>query len=85
MNERAEILELLRENARYTVADLARMTGLDENDAAEVVEALEARDTPAAVVGRVESGSGVYADGERVQPPDRDPSWAAAERLSEAE
>jgi DNA-binding Lrp family transcriptional regulator len=42
MNERAEILELLRENARYTVADLARMTGLDENDAAEVVEALEA-------------------------------------------
>jgi DNA-binding Lrp family transcriptional regulator len=42
MEERAEILELLRENARYSVADLARMTGLDEEEAAATVEALEA-------------------------------------------
>jgi DNA-binding Lrp family transcriptional regulator len=42
MEERAEILELLRENARYSVADLARMTGLDEAEAAAAVEALEA-------------------------------------------
>jgi len=42
MEERAEILELLRENARYSVADLARMTGLDEAEAAATVEALEA-------------------------------------------
>jgi DNA-binding Lrp family transcriptional regulator len=42
MDERAEILELLRENARYSVADLARMTGLDEEEAAATVEELEA-------------------------------------------
>ena len=42
MDERAEILDLLRENARYSVADLARMTGLDEDEAAAAVEALEA-------------------------------------------
>ena len=42
MDERAEILDLLRENARYSVADLARMTGLDETEAAATVEELEA-------------------------------------------
>jgi len=35
------------------------------------------------VVGTVEAGRGVVVDGERVQPPDRDPSWAAASRLRE--
>ncbi len=52
-------------------------------DADALVDALQRAETPAAVVGRVESGTGVYADGERVRPPDRDPSWAAARRLSE--
>jgi DNA-binding Lrp family transcriptional regulator len=42
MDERAEILDLLRENARYSVADLARMTALDEADVAATIEQLEA-------------------------------------------
>jgi hydrogenase expression/formation protein HypE len=57
------------------------LIAVDPADADAVVSALERRDTPAAAVGRVESGTGVYADGERIRPPDRDPSWAAAERL----
>ncbi|WP_255150295.1 Lrp/AsnC family transcriptional regulator [Halorarius halobius] len=41
MDERDEILELLRENARYSTADLARMTGLDEAAVEDTVAALE--------------------------------------------
>ncbi len=52
-------------------------------DAASVVDALERRGTRAAVVGRVETGSGVVADGKPVEAPSSDPSWAAAERLSD--
>jgi len=37
MDERGEILSLLRENARYSVADMARMTGLDESGVESVV------------------------------------------------
>lgn len=58
------------------------LIAVDPADADAVVDALVGIDTRAAVVGRVESGTGVYADGERVRPPDRDPSWAAAERLA---
>ncbi|PSQ10685.1 Lrp/AsnC family transcriptional regulator [Halobacteriales archaeon QS_5_70_15] len=42
MDERGEILSLLRENARYSVADMARMTGLDESGVESVVADLEA-------------------------------------------
>ena len=42
MDERVEILALLRENARYSVADMARMTGLDEAEVESVVADLEA-------------------------------------------
>lgn len=55
------------------------------NDADAVVAALESRGTPAAVVGRVAAGEGVYVDGERVEAPDADPSWGAAEALSGTE
>ncbi|MFA9504614.1 Lrp/AsnC family transcriptional regulator [Natrinema thermotolerans] len=41
MSER-EVLELLRENARYSAADIARMTDLDENEVAATIEELEA-------------------------------------------
>ncbi|UTF54130.1 Lrp/AsnC family transcriptional regulator [Natronosalvus rutilus] len=41
MSER-EVLELLRENARYETADIARMTDLDEDEVADAIEALEA-------------------------------------------
>ncbi|WP_435125519.1 AIR synthase family protein [Halobaculum sp. D14] len=47
-----------------------------------VVSALTDRGTPAAVVGDVSAGSGVYVDGDRVEPPAEDESWAAYEALS---
>jgi DNA-binding Lrp family transcriptional regulator len=40
-DDRAEVLKLLRENARYSVVDLARMTGRDEAAVEETIEALE--------------------------------------------
>jgi len=42
MDSRDEILTLLRENARYSTADLARQTGLDEDAVESTVESLEA-------------------------------------------
>jgi len=47
-----------------------------------VVAALEARDTPAAVVGEVREGSGVVVDGERTTAPTADASWPVYERLA---
>ncbi|MFP9190522.1 Lrp/AsnC family transcriptional regulator [Natronosalvus vescus] len=41
MSER-EVLELLRENARYDTADIARMTDLEESEVEAAIEALEA-------------------------------------------
>ncbi|MFP8955370.1 Lrp/AsnC family transcriptional regulator [Natrialbaceae archaeon A-CW3] len=41
MSER-EVLELLRENARYETADIARMTDLDESEVTAAIEGLEA-------------------------------------------
>lgn len=48
--------------------------------ATAVVSALEDADIPAADVGVVAEGSGVYFDGEPVEAPTRDPFWAAVER-----
>ena len=42
MNARTELLGLLRENARYSTADLARMTGLDESAVETTIDDLEA-------------------------------------------
>jgi len=41
MSSRREILELLRENARYTTEDIARMTGQSAEDVASTIEELE--------------------------------------------
>lgn len=41
MSER-EVLELLRENARYSEADIARMTDLEEDEVEAAIEELEA-------------------------------------------
>jgi hydrogenase expression/formation protein HypE len=59
------------------------LIAVDPADAEDVVAALETRGTTAAVVGEVTEGKGIFADGERVEPPESDPSWAAAERLTE--
>jgi hydrogenase expression/formation protein HypE len=49
---------------------------------AAVVDALRARGTPAAVVGTVTDGEGVFVDGESLSAPERDPSWAVFERFA---
>ncbi|WP_101297621.1 AIR synthase family protein [Halegenticoccus soli] len=41
-----------------------------------VVDALDARGTPVGVAGAVAEGEGVLVDGERVEHPEVDPSWA---------
>jgi hydrogenase maturation factor len=48
-----------------------------------VLAALEERGTPAARVGRVTEGAGAFVDGERIEAPSVDSSWAAYARLSE--
>jgi len=58
---------------------------VDPNDADAVVDALESQGTPAAVVGYVSEGQGVYVDGERVEAPEADPSWAAYADLADRE
>jgi hydrogenase expression/formation protein HypE len=55
---------------------------VDPADAGSVVAALESGGTPAAVVGHVTEGEGVYVDGERVVPTDGDPSWAVFAELA---
>ena len=52
-------------------------------DTDAVVGALRERGTPAAVVGEVGPGDGVYVDGEPVEHPEVDPSWAVYRALSE--
>ncbi len=42
MDDRRELLELLRENARYSTADLARLLGTDEAAVEAAIEELEA-------------------------------------------
>ena len=51
----------------------------------KIVSALEAEGTPAAVVGRVTTGSGVVVDGDAKTRPTGDASWAVYERLSREE
>ena len=41
MDSRGEILELLRENARYSVEDIARLAGVDEDDVEAAIADLE--------------------------------------------
>lgn len=49
----------------------------------ELVQALTERGTPAAVCGTVEQGAGVTLDGDPVEPPAEDPSWAALAALAD--
>jgi len=50
----------------------------------EVVAALEREGTPVGVAGTVQPDSGVVVDGESIEHPEVDPSWAAYERLADA-
>jgi hydrogenase expression/formation protein HypE len=81
----AAVCSALSVDPWYVTSAGTLLIAVDPADRDAVVGALEGVGTPAAVVGRVESGSGVHVDGTRVRPADRDPSWAAAQRLSDAE
>ena len=60
----------------WQVSSSGTLLATVEADRAEgVVAALEASGTPAAVVGSVRDGDGVYVDGEAVRHPDVDPAW----------
>jgi hydrogenase maturation factor len=48
-----------------------------------VLDALESEGIPAAEVGEVRDGEGVFVDGERAEKPDADPSWAVFEEYAE--
>jgi hydrogenase expression/formation protein HypE len=50
-------------------------------DADAVVAALDERGTPAAAIGTVTTGEGVFLDGEPVTAPATDASWAAMAEL----
>ncbi len=65
---------------RATTAGSLVLT-VEEDSVAAVRAALEARGTPVAVAGRVESGAGVVFDGKESSPPDGDSSWPVYERL----
>jgi len=41
MNSRVEVLEVLRENARYSVEDIARQTGTDPEEVEAIITTLE--------------------------------------------
>lgn len=41
MDDRRKVLDLLRENARYSIDDIARQTGLDADDVSDIIGGLE--------------------------------------------
>ncbi|WP_336339185.1 AIR synthase family protein [Haloarcula brevis] len=60
------------------------LAAVDPADADAVVGALRDRGTPAAVVGEVREGAGLYVDGTQRSHPGADPSWEAFARLQAA-
>jgi len=73
----------------WTVTSAGSLLVTAPPDSAEsVVEALESRGTPAAIIGSVEASGdeppGVVLDGERVTPPKSDPAWDAMTRLQQS-
>lgn len=58
------------------------LIGVESGHGEGIVGALRERGTPAAVVGSVTDGDGVFVDGEPLSAPESDPSWAVFERFS---
>lgn len=72
-----EVCEYLEIDPWHVTSCGSLAIAVDPDAVGDVIAALEDRGTVAAEVGRVESGSGVVADGRRVERPDVDPSWEA--------
>ena len=51
------------------------LIAIDSDGVEDVLAALEARDTVAAVIGHATDGTGAYVDSERIEPPTTDSSW----------
>lgn len=58
------------------------LLAVDPESVDAVEAAISARGTPVERIGSVSDGTGVYVDGDRVHPPDVDPSWQAFRELS---
>jgi hydrogenase maturation factor len=58
------------------------LLAVDPESVDAVEAAISARGTPVERIGTVRDGVGVYVDGDRVHPPDVDPSWQAFRELS---
>ncbi|MFB6155782.1 MAG: AIR synthase family protein [Haloferacaceae archaeon] len=58
------------------------LVAVDPSGTDDVLAALDDRGTPAARVGRVSDGAGVYVDGDLVEPPEQDSSWAVYAALA---
>ena len=56
---------------------------VEESGVGAVLSALESEGIAAAEIGEVGAGEGAYVDGERVEPPERDPSWEVFEEYAE--
>jgi len=56
---------------------------VDPSGVDAVLSALADEGIPAAEIGAVRDGEDAYVDGERVEPPDVDPSWAVFEEYAE--
>ncbi|WP_137283838.1 AIR synthase family protein [Halorussus salinisoli] len=56
---------------------------VESDGVGDVLAALESEGIPAAEIGAVREGDGVFVDGEQVEHPEVDPSWAVFEEYAE--
>ncbi|ELZ04171.1 HypE family hydrogenase expression/formation protein [Natrialba aegyptia] len=78
----AEVCERLELDPWAMTSCGSLVIAVDPDGVDAVRTALEDRGTVVADIGRVESGSGVAVDGERLEHPRTDPSWAAYAELA---
>ncbi|QCJ48167.1 AIR synthase family protein [Haloprofundus sp. MHR1] len=81
----AETCEYLDIDPWHATSSGTLVVTVAESAVDDVVSALQARGTPVGVAGTVSAGEGVYLDGERVEHPRVDPSWAVYEAFAEGE
>ncbi len=67
-----------------SISEGTLLCAVDPTGVDDVLAALDAADVPAADVGAVVDGDGLTVDGEPVDPPARDPFWAAFEEFAAA-
>ncbi|WP_224269237.1 AIR synthase family protein [Haloprofundus salinisoli] len=81
----AETCEYLDVEPWHATSSGTLVVTVSESAVDGVVSALETRGTPVGVAGTVSAGEGVYLDGDRVEHPRVDPSWAVYEAFAEGD